>query len=654
MTISPAELQFDEHGTPFSERYGDVYHSRDGGLEQSHYVFLAGNGLPERWQNQDRFVVLETGFGLGLNFLATWAQWRQDPLRSRALHFVSCELHPFRVEDLRQLHARWPEFAPLAEQLQAQWPALAQGFHRLHFDHDQVTLTLYFGDARDGLAQLDAQVDAIVLDGFSPARNPELWSPRVFHLLARLSHPGTTLATWSVAGSVRTGLQHAGFSVYKAAGFGGKHHMLHGEYTPSVAAKCKPTSRLAPPPAEQRAIIIGAGLAGTAVAQRLAVRGWTIELIDAANGPAQGASGNHAGVLRPLPARDENPMHRLTRAGTLYGWRHIAALQAQGLTVQAEATGVLHLARDESQQRTMQEVVHHAALPTSVLRFVGADEASEIAGWPLAWGGWWFASSGWVQPPSLCAANLQSVADRVRHHWQQPVTRYDYQDGAWRVYDDHGHLIAAAPVLILAAGTGALDLIPPDILPIVKARGQVSLLPAEAGSAPHVVVCRMGYVSPAVEGWRCAGATFAVNDDDTALRAADHAENLAKLEGMLPGYTAGLHAGALHGRVGFRPASPDRLPMVGAVPVFEALEQARPLLQIPRQPGLYVASGFGARGLVWSALLAENLASQIHGDPLPLEQDLQDAIDPARFLVRAVRQRAKNGQASRKPRLAEE
>ncbi len=100
MPITPARLAWTADGTPYSEHFDDVYHSRDGGLGQARHVFLAGNGLPERWRGRERFAVVETGFGLGLNFLATWAAWREDPRRCARLHFVSCELHPF--------HARGP------------------------------------------------------------------------------------------------------------------------------------------------------------------------------------------------------------------------------------------------------------------------------------------------------------------------------------------------------------------------------------------------------------------------------------------------------------------------------------------------------------------------------------------------------------------
>lgn len=638
MPIQPARLEYAPDGTPYSSAYGDVYHSSDGGLGQAHHVFLAGNQLPQRWQRRRHFTVLETGFGLGLNFLATWQAWRNDPARCERLHFVSCELHPFERHDLVQLHQRWPEFAALAEELQGAWPTLVPGLHRLHLDQGRVTLTLGLGDATHLLGQFDLQADAFYLDGFSPAKNPELWSPRLFHQLARLASPRATLATWSVAGEVREGLRRAGFEVAKAPGFGGKRQMLLGSYggrdypAPQAAGDTAAHAR--------HALILGAGVAGTSLAERLAARGWTVDIVDAASGPGQGASGNHAGVLRPLPSLDDNRMSRLTRAGSLYGLRHIAALGQRGLSPRWNANGVLHLGRDEKQEQKMAAVVERHVPPPSFLRFVDAQEASGIAGWPVSSGGWWFPSSGWVQPPSLCRANLAAHPEKIRAHFSVQAVRLerDTEAEGWRLLSADGGLIASAPVAILASGVGITAFPEAAALPVVSARGQVSLLPASAGSPPKVVVCRGGYVSPEVDGLRCAGATFSVDDEETRLRDADHLENLEKLEAMLPGYTRPFQGSPAAGRVGFRPASPDRLPMVGALPVPGTYAPSTPLAQIPRHHGLYAVSGFGARGLVWASLMAEALAARLENEPMPLEKDLWEAVDPARYLLRPRRQ----------------
>ncbi|UCG98276.1 MAG: tRNA (5-methylaminomethyl-2-thiouridine)(34)-methyltransferase MnmD, partial [Burkholderiales bacterium] len=199
--VEPAALEFDAGGHPYSSRYGDVYASRDGALGQARHVFLGGNELPLRWAGRGQFVVLETGFGLGTNFLAAWQAWRDDPERPGRLHFVSVERHPLAAADLQR--AAPAPLQPLALQLAAQWPLPLPGLHRLPFEGERVVLTLALGDAAELLPQLLLGADAFFLDGFAPDRNPAMWSPPLVKALARLARPGATLATWCTAGALR-------------------------------------------------------------------------------------------------------------------------------------------------------------------------------------------------------------------------------------------------------------------------------------------------------------------------------------------------------------------------------------------------------------------------------------------------------------------
>jgi tRNA 5-methylaminomethyl-2-thiouridine biosynthesis bifunctional protein len=399
----------------------------------------------------------------------------------------------------------------------------------------------------------------------------------------------------------------------------------------------------------QHAIVIGAGLAGSSAAERLAARGWKIDLIERAHAPGQGASGNIAGVLRPLPSLDDNRLARLTRAGFQHACQHFAALTAAGQPLRWGQTGVLHLARDETHAATQQRVVEVRKAAVDQLYFVDRQQARKLAAWPVASGGWWFPGGGWVDPASLCRANLARHTDAISAHYDTQVAQIERPAGLWQARSAAGNLIAEAPVLILANATTARQFPVAAHLPLRSARGQVSHLATKAGAAPDIVVCRLGYVTPAIDGLRCAGATFSVDDGEGALREADHAENLAKLDFILPGYGKGIQARDLAGRVGFRPLSPDRLPMIGAIGDAAAIDPdapARPLAEMPRLPGLYLINGFGARGIVWSALAGELLACLITATPPPLPEDLVDALDPGRFLLRS---RSRRHRVDRKP-----
>jgi tRNA 5-methylaminomethyl-2-thiouridine biosynthesis bifunctional protein len=610
--LVPAELGFAPDGTPHSGVYGDVYHSAAGGPAQARHVFLAGNGLPERWAGRGLFTVLETGFGLGLNFLATWAAWRDDPLRCARLHFVSIEKHPFRVDDLAQLHARHPAFAALAARLRDAWPLLVPGLHRLELDEGRVVLTLAFADVADALPQLRLTADAIYLDGFAPDRNPEMWSPSTIKALARQAAHGASAATWSAGAAVRAALESAGFAIERRAGLAPKRHMLAARYAPRWKTRAAPAA-----PSERRALVVGAGIAGAAVCERLAARGWHVTLVERRREAAAETSGNHAGAFHPVVTPDDSVLARLTRAGTLYALRRWQALPGLAWA----RCGALHLAREPQEEARQRAALEALGYPAEYARYVARDEASRIAGVELAAGGIWFPQSGWVRPPSLARAQLAHALAEACFGFE--VASLTHEAEIWTARDASGTAIASAPVAVLANAGDAARLAPPAAgIALRSVRGQVTHLPAGRVRAPRVVVLRGGLALPAVEGIAVIGASYDFDDDDPVPRPESHAGNLERLERIVPGAARALDPAALEGRVGFRAVTRDRLPVLG-----------------PLAPGLYGAFGYGSRGLVWAALAAELLASMVEGEPLPIEVLLADALDPARLRRRATARR---------------
>ncbi len=637
MPLQPARLELNADGVPMSSAYGDVYHSADGGLEQARHVFLAGNGLPGRWAGRERFVVVETGFGLGLNFLATRQAWREDPARCGRLHFVSVEKHPFTAADLETLYRRLlpADLAPLGQQLASHWPLLTPGAHRLTFDDGRVVLTLLFGDAETLLRQTVARADAFYLDGFAPAANPDMWSPGIARALMKLAAPDATLATWSVAAGVRDTLGQAGFATEKHAGFGRKRHRLTGTLLPHaqrIAARRTPAV-----PADRRAAVIGAGLAGCAVAERLAARGWQVTLIERHDAAARETSGNLAGLLRPMMAADDNLAARLSRQSFLAAHAHFAQLLREGHPLRWGPRGLLHLAEDADHAALQAEVVARNGFPDDFVRLVDASQASALLGQPVDLGGWWFARGAWVNPASVCEANLARAGQRLTRQFAREAVRLQQRPDGWQVCDSDGAPLTEAPVLVLANALDARRFEAAAQLPLRTFRGQVTHLPAGT-LALDFALCRKGYVAPAGDGRHCLGASFQADDTDPAPRLRDHEANLARLERMLPGAAAALDPTQLDGRVGFRAACPDRLPLLGALAdPRQAPPAGAQLRDVARLPGLFGALGYGPRGLTWSTLGAELLASLIDAEPLPVEADLAAAADPARFVLRAAR-----------------
>ena len=595
--LVPARLAFDPGGVPYSEDYGDVYHSADGGPAQARAVFLGGNGLPERWRGRTSFTVVETGFGLGLNFLVTCAALLEDAHAPVRLHYVSVEKHPFSKGELAAALARYPELPPLASELVEAWPLPLPGFHRLHLARGRVSLTLLFGDAREALPQLEARADAFYLDGFAPEKNPELWSPAVAKELARLAAPGATLATWTVAGSVRGALAQAGFAVEKRPGFGHKREMLAGSFPGRTESSAGP---------DRRVVIVGAGIAGTSCAERLAARGWEVALIDRHAGVAREASGNPVGLLRPALHLEDTALARLSRAALGYAFRRFSELSPPW-----KQSGVLRLARDAVQMRRFEDVAGANAFPTEFTRCVDAAEAASIAGRAVRGPGFWLPSSGWLSPRELCAAQVDAT-DRIRRVFSAQAHRLVRSSETWRI-EGAGGVLAEAPHVILAAAGHANALLPAP-LPLTPVRGQVTFVPP--GRKLDVPVGGDGFVAPAPGGF-VIGATFQLDDPESGPRTADHAANLARAESLLPGFAEGLDPARLEGRVAFRATTPDRLPIYG---------------EMTGHPGIHTALGLGANGLLWAPLAAELLASRMEGDPWPFERDLAAAIGPQRFV----------------------
>lgn len=621
-------------GQPLSARYGDVYFSRESGIEETRHVFLQHNRLAERWQALlgDVFTIAETGFGTGLNFLCAWQLWRTCAPAGARLHFVSTEKYPLSREDLARALALWPQLEALSAQLLQEYRWLVPGWQRLVFDGGRVTLTLLIGDARETLPQLRAHVDAWFLDGFAPSRNPEMWQEDLLREIARLCAPGATFATFTSAGMVRRGLQAAGFSVRKVPGHGRKRDMLCGEITHAGSA---------PAPRARQAVVIGGGISGCASAFHLARRGWAVTLIERHAQLAQEASGNAQGVLYPRLSGHDIALTRVALTGFLATRRLLPQLLRKGHDW--DDCGLLQLAFDARERKRCAEAASRG-LPSDLLRAVDAAEASRLSGMEMPYGGLWLPAAGWVAPPALCRALANHPGITVRTETQAlHLVRGAH---GWQVENADG-CIAEAPALVLAAANDCRRFAQSAHLPLLPVRGQTTLLPATAASRRlRAVVCADGYISPACAGVHCLGASFHPHDHDTRLRAADHAGNLAMLRQLSPALHLALGADArdcasLAGRAALRCASPDYLPLAG--PLLDAASLAGRHTpggrlgadHLPWLDGLYLNTGHGSKGLLTAPLAGEIVAAMLSGEPLPVDAGLLRALDPNRFLLRS-------------------
>nr|WP_307188168.1 FAD-dependent 5-carboxymethylaminomethyl-2-thiouridine(34) oxidoreductase MnmC [Duganella sp. OV510] len=545
--------------------------------------------------------------------------------------------------------------------LRAAWPLNVPGFHRVILD-DAVTLDLLVGALDAVLPQLSARVDAFHLH--------TAVTPPLARTLARLAVQGATLHARAPDEALVWALTAAGFACRLGSAAGS---VLAEDFAPDIIAVYRSRKpQVAPPEPVRRAVIIGAGVAGSSAAHRLCARGWQVTLIERHAQPAQEASGNLAGIFMPLLSKDDNIPTRLSRAAYLFALREWRRMGGAGKVFMGDDCGVLQLARDAKHAKIQQDVLAQWAYPQEYARWADAQEASALIGAATPHGGWLFAQGGWARPSSLCEAMLAACGERLQRLFCNEAQELQRVGDEWQVHGPDGAILAAAPTVILASGASAGNIAQAAELPLSRLRGQVTHLPVDpaapaaavpatpaaevlpatiapavsvprASPAPRppvlpLVVCREAYVTPPSGGIVCAGATYD-NDDDPALRASSQLENLTRLAEIIPGeeVAALAHSAPLAGRVGFRCAAPDRLPLAGALPDYLNSGRIEFLPEVPRHAGLHCLLGYASRGLIWAPLMAELLVSQLEHTPPPLEAALVDALDPGRFLLKQRR-----------------
>lgn len=640
-------LRFDSTGQPFDPVYRDVFRSRAGAWQEARAVFIEGCRVPERWRGAGSFCVLELGFGLGVNFLATLAAWRSDPQRSPSLHFVSIEAHPLSRADLeRGLAALGCDriagdfaqglagnFATDRDALLAGWPPRLPGLHRLRFAGGAVTLTLAFGGAHRMLPRLSLAADAVYLDGFAPTRNPQMWDPGLIRALTRLVRPGARLATWSAASAVREALAAAGFEVSRVAGWGGKRHRTEAVLAPRWPSWPAPSlpARLG----RRHAIVVGAGLAGAGVAEGFARRGFTIDLLDSHPGP--GGEGSRQPLLADHLhlSPDDNPMARLTRAALLLRPRENAG----------PPIGRLSLASGPQGAVAQGALLAKLAFPADFVRRLDPQEASDVAGVTLRNGGLWTPACQALSPARAIAGWLERGGAAIRFIGGVRVARIEREasSGEWMALDACGRTIAAAPVVVLANAGDAVRLGGLASLSPKRIRGQTTCLRDPQLAGLRTVLGGDAYAAPTgIDGRVLVGASFSESASPLP-DPRDDLGNLHRLGRMLDRDAQSMLAGAIPAAVGFRHVLPDRLPAIGPLPdETAAIAIADQLsrndrMAIPLACGLYGAFAFGSRGLLWAALAAEVLPAIACGEPIPIERELLEAIAPARLLRRRLR-----------------
>lgn len=634
-------------GVPVSTRFDDLYFSREDGLAETAHVFLDGCGLPQAWQRAGRiFTIGETGFGTGLNFLATWDAWRSSRAQDQVLHYLAVEGYPISRELLAQVLAPFGRVAPLARRFLARFPDPVSGIHRIWFPEDRLCLTLAIGDVGAILPTLSARVDAWFLDGFAPAKNPAMWSAAVFHEIARLSAPSARVASFTAAGAVRRGLAEVGFAIAKRPGFGAKRDCIAGHFAATDRTVAE-HPWFAPPTALSpgRVAVIGAGVAGAALVGGLAARGIEALWADQHGRVAAEASGNPLGVMMARPSLGDGGGGQVSAVT----FRHARALADQ-LGVPVGGNGVVELALDDAAFARFRALDAAGTLDGLAISLVEAEGAGRAAGVRLDRPALWHRTGGWIDPRAWVAA----LAGGRRPDQARPILHVEKDGHIWLLRDTTGAVSGIADAVIVAAGAMTGPLLPDAALPIAAVRGQVSRI-AETAASRRLASCLAfgSYLSPTIQGAHVAGATYDhAGFDPTQWPVAVRPEGHDRTISTLPPAVARLFDGApttLGGRAALRAITPDRQPIAGPIADAAALaaayqtlrNDARSLAGGPHEtrPGLFVLGGLGSRGLVSAPLMAELVISQMLGEPWPVSRDIADAVHPNRFAIRDLKRR---------------
>ncbi len=658
--ISHANLQWNEAGTPVSGQFDDVYFSNQNGLEESRYVFLQQNHLPQRWQTYDqrRFVIAETGFGTGLNFLAAWQQFDQfrkrfPEAKLQELHFISFEKFPLNRADLKKAHQAWPELAEYAAKLQKQYPIAVPECHRIVLEEGAITLDLWFGDIKSSLPLVATYeqgiVDAWFLDGFAPSKNPDMWNQDLFNGMAQLAKQGCSCATFTAAGFVRRGLIEAGFEMKKVKGFGTKREMLAGQLeSKKPYSNIKPWFAIPTAPQVTEVAIIGGGIASAALAASLIRRGLDVTIYCKDGEPAHNASGNRQGALYPLLNQDHSGVSRVFAAAFLFAKQFFDSA-AQQFHFDHDWCGVTHIGWNEHATQKLNNILQ-GPFCSDMVQHLTKQQMNTLVGLTVDKEGLTYPLGGWLYPQQFTQNLIQHLVKQGKltfvNHCE--ITQIEYSKSCnWILKTAQREF--QHQCVVIANGHSADQFIQTKPVPQAAVKGQVSHIPTnETLKQLKTVLCYNGYLTPQnpANSHHCIGASHDRININQDYDAEAQQENTYKLRRSLPEqeWVDAIDVSGQLSRQGIRSSSRDHLPFVGTVCDFEQLKSNYANLnrnQSNAQPvahynNLFCFLALGGRGLCSAPLMAELLASQICGDPLPLPVDVLQMLHPGRMWVRKL------------------
>lgn len=590
----------------YSLTFEDVFQSTSGALEQAEHVFIRGSNLAERFK-REQISIAELGFGAGINFLATWIEWKKSD-SSYPLLYTSIEGYPIEAEELKNYlqiisteKGEIPglnknEIKLFIEELHGQYPKLLRGAHNIKLDNSKVTLNLIFHPVEFALSNLCHKFDVWFIDGFSPKKNEDMWSKEVMDLVFKNTQLSGTFATYSTSAKVKAGALSCGFKTEKRLGFSRKREMLVGiKEGPITLSKAKP----------KRIAIIGGGLAGATLAFSLSKRGAQITLFEKQDRLFAGASGNESGVIMPQLSSKPDAQCRFFLSGFLHTVRLLDTLNKKHPFKSLNQGGVIrycNVAKWQSVYKKFEELgfsILANKLDQEEIKALHFHDGSAIS-------------------PSEFGERLLKEAGEIDIHLNSQVTKLDLSQNGITLTINNKQQKFDAVVFACAYGSAFIEHL--SWIPIEKIKGELGIIKTPKGLR-NQAMCYDGYVVPLPDNKTLIGATYEHNAHDETPSFSTTNDLYKRLQSYqdLPDLKEEDYEG---GRVCFRTTSPDRLPIVGP---------------IEPNSNIYVSLGHGSRGLVSTPLSAEVLSQLIFKEPISMEKDLLEEVLPIRYKLRSIR-----------------
>ncbi|MGA0163108.1 MAG: tRNA (5-methylaminomethyl-2-thiouridine)(34)-methyltransferase MnmD [Bdellovibrionota bacterium] len=553
--------------TPISKTFNDIYFDVDNGLAESHYVFVDTNEVFEK--SSGNLNIGEFGFGTGLNFFAT-AQRFLSRQSSGRLFYYSCEKYPLSPQAIRKTMSRWPELHEIVEEFLQFYSRLPKGFGTFELANRKIRVSIFFGDAKDFLDELEASIDVWYFDGFAPKKNPEMWAMGICEKVAKLSHQKTSFSSFSSAGFFRRQLSSLGARVQKKRGYGRKREMSFGQFE-ALPVKEKKTL-------PQRIAIIGAGMAGTQLAESLNLRMTDYHCFESANEVAHGASGNPIALVMPY-LMSKNPERILFSSSAFNYQRSLYSSEFYS------ASGATHYFFPEEKTRELARNVQKFDWPEELL----TQHEDHIQ----------FLMAGVFRAKTYIQSFWQHHRDQIS--LSKKIAKIEIGSNQIILKDETQKSLGEFDQVFLACSYASIDFLPFLKSLTKRTRGQIAFLEEDFQNSSALSFGH--YLSPKVDGLQVFGGTYRHSDFDLDVQTEDFEELEKSFFQFLRQKMR-----FTKGRSGVRCHSQNNWPILYT------------------ENGISCMSGFGSRAFSESGLVAETLVSRLFDEASPISKNWAQSI----------------------------